>query len=134
MNREIEFRVWDKIANEMLDLSSKPNVKNYRFHEYYYDLRLIAIDSINELSTDKNFGLMQFTGLLDKNGKKIFENDILKIYYQNNQKSYLKEVKWLNDAFNKGRWDALDNCVYTSCEVVGNIFENPELLAEINNN
>jgi hypothetical protein len=71
---------------------------------------------------------MQFTGLLDKNGKEIFESDVLKIYYEGNQKSYLKKVKWLNDAINKGRWDALDNCAFTSCEVVGNIYENPELL------
>jgi hypothetical protein len=109
MQREIEFRAWDK-ENKVMEIFGLPHNPEIFFK---YDL---------------NTDLMQFTGLLDKNGKKIFEGDILKIYYQNNQKSYLKEVKWLNDISNKGRWDALDNCAYTSCEVVGNIFENPELL------
>jgi uncharacterized phage protein (TIGR01671 family) len=119
MQREIKFRAWDKKTKSMIlevweiGFGDRNNPETW----------LVGDDS----HTD-NFELMQFTGLLDKNGKKIFENDILKIYYQNNQKSYLKEVKWLNDISNKGRWDALDNCAYTSCEVVGNIFENPELL------
>ncbi|MEI7578569.1 MAG: YopX family protein [bacterium] len=133
MQREIEFRAFDKETGKMHYLINKP------YDEKTVDDELIVqIDSTGATGYTKNkyIGncLMQSTGLLDKNGKKIFEGDILKIYYQNNQKSYLKKVKWLNDISNKGRWDALDNCAYTSCEVVGNIFENPELLAEINNN
>ena len=73
---------------------------------------------------------MQYTGLKDKNRNEIYEGDVLKIYYEGNQRSYLKEVKWLNDRINKGRWDALDNCVFTSCEVIGNIYENPKLLED----
>jgi hypothetical protein len=119
MQREIKFRAWDNKQKLMLENVSVGTVR-------------IWSKNIEAISADCIF--MQFTGLLDKNGKKIFENDILKIYYEGNQRSYLKEVKWLNDAINKGRWDALDNCAFTSCEVVGNIFENPELLAEIINN
>jgi uncharacterized phage protein (TIGR01671 family) len=123
MQREIEFRVWDKIANEMLDLSSKPTGKNYRFYQYYYDLRLIGIDLIDELSTDKNFGLMQFTGLLDKNGKKIFEGDLLKA------KSLVVEVFYDKGAFYFCRdLPILLNAMNQELRIVGNIFENPELL------
>jgi hypothetical protein len=123
MSKEIKFKyIWSNPAktnfvtaiftldeieagNQFMVLENEPLLKDYR---------LIA--------------RVQFTGLHDKNGKEIFESDILKIYYEGNQRYYLKEVKWLNDAINKGRWDALDNCAYTSCEVIGNIFENPELL------
>jgi hypothetical protein len=113
MQREIEFRFWSKDRSEMSSGFCLQEMGNEQLQ-----------DELNKGELE----IMQFTGLLDKNGKKIFESDILKIYYEGNQRSYLKEVKWLNDAINKGRWDALDNCVYTSCEVVGNIFENPELL------
>jgi len=122
MNREIKFRAWDKRKQKMVNVHGLTGLEKDDSDPLKY------ITSSEGVIEWKDIILLQFTGLLDKNCKKIFENDILKIYYQNNQKSYLKEVKWLNDAFNKGRWDALDNCVYTSCEVVGNIFENPELL------
>jgi uncharacterized phage protein (TIGR01671 family) len=122
MKREIEFRAWDKKAGEMFEV-----------HELYFvdnsnTFGKGILDEHNDFHPMDEIKLLQSTGLLDKNGKKIFEGYILKIYYEGNQRSYLKEVKWLNDAINKGRWDALDTCVYTSCEVVGNIFENPELL------
>jgi uncharacterized phage protein (TIGR01671 family) len=134
-----EFKAWNPENRQMLYNVAVQDGKHVTPEQTlgsdYWDAVLVPNNNI----------VIQFTGFLDKNGKKIFENDILKIYYQNNQKSYLKEVKWLNDSnkglndlSNKGRWDALDdaldNYAYTSCEVVGNIFENPELLAEINNN
>ena len=129
MSREIKFRAWDNYSKSFIQDNEYLiglDGKFYRMDFYsgianYEDGSLIW----NEL---QNITLSQFTGLLDKNGKEIFESDILKIYYEGNQRYYLKEVKWLNDAINKGRWDALDNCAYTSCEVIGNIYQNPELL------
>jgi len=121
MQREIEFRAWDIQEQRMIQSYAHKGTNG----------RLYIVSQADDA---ERIELMQFTGLLDKNGKKIFEGDVLKIYFEGNGRSYLKEVKWLNDAINKGRWDALDNCAFTSCEVVGNIFENPELLAEINNN
>jgi uncharacterized phage protein (TIGR01671 family) len=117
-----EFRAWNPENRRMLYNVAVQDGKHVTPEQTlgsdYWDAVLVPNNNI----------VIQFTGLLDKNGKKIFEGDILKIYFEGNGRSYLKEVKWLNDAINKGRWDALDNCVYTSCEVVGNIFENPELL------
>ena len=68
--------------------------------------------------------ICQFTGLCDKNGKKIWENDILKyewgeekidvVEYQPPIFTYSKSMRW---SLNKD-------------EVIGNIFDNPELLQE----
>ena len=112
MSREIKFRDFE------------PELKKMR----YFNLEQFDREEHNSYGN-----IMQYTGLLDKNDKEIFDGDVLKIYYEGNQRSYLKKVKWLNDRINKGRWDALDNCVFTSCEVVGNIYENFELITEVKN-
>ena len=71
--------------------------------------------------------LMQYTGLKDKNGKEIYEGDIL-----SNEDSYLK----FTVEFDLGRFVAIDNkrcdiydlkVIASQCEVIGNIYENPEL-------
>lgn len=69
--------------------------------------------------------LCQFTELCDKNGKKIWENDILR--YEWDGKTRIDIVKYQPPIFtysNSMRW-SLDQD-----EVIGNIFDNPELLQE----
>ena len=67
--------------------------------------------------------IMQFTGLLDKNGREIYEGDVLKfhdrstdqVFYDQGTVQFTMQNRWL--------WP------YTSgSEVIGNIYENPELL------
>jgi len=80
----------------------------------------------------------QYTGLTDKNGKKIFEGDILKFYGEDgDEESYTKyEVIWLENG-----WHAQDvhrlymadtlsplSWVKEHFEVIGNIYDNSELL------
>lgn len=69
----------------------------------------------------------QFTGLTDKNGTKIFEGDILKSNYDN----ILFEIKWRNPMFILSDKNGITrgiNYPLTSFEIIGNIYDNPELL------
>lgn len=75
----------------------------------------------------------QYTGFVDKKGKKIFEGDIVSIY---NSKAFLFAVEWNNQYVLKcttnGVSDNILNVIESSedVEVVGNIYDNPELIKD----
>lgn len=73
---------------------------------------------------DPKWHLMQFTGLLDSEGKEIYEGDILKRYYKNKdtEEWIYREVK-----ISKYGWN-LEDFAVSICTIVGNIYENNELL------
>lgn len=150
MNREIKFRVWDRALNKMI---TKENVKGlldtvntgdcdtdytYSRDEWYpaYDI-LIIFDYFEEIqyryiedTSTKRFELMQYTELHDKNGKEIYEGDIVKIKYRDED---IGKVIYEHNGFsidvtnmnkNYGRVSFVNNFI----EVIGNICDNPELL------
>ena len=87
---------------------------------------------------DPDIVLMQYTGLKDKNGVEIYEGDVVK--YQKTfpnsgnpiTKIYQYEIKWYEDLDIYGGSDLLNGVgfrnVHSNLEVIGNIYENPELL------
>ena len=82
--------------------------------------------------------LMQYTGLKDKNGVEIYEGDIIKIEkcFTNGVdklSDHIGEIKYLNCRFMATDEYLNSLCPYTyknQIEVIGNIYENPELLRE----
>lgn len=114
MKREIKFRAWDEKLTQM----------------FYVDI--YEYMSWNEISQDEAISynarknsLMQYTGLKDENGKEIYEGDIIKSTW--NGRKYV--VKW-NEA--EGEWGFCSDCntdtKYKGTNVIGNIYENPELI------
>jgi uncharacterized phage protein (TIGR01671 family) len=71
----------------------------------------------------------QFTGLLDKNGKKIFEGDILNYGSEINDIIKYEKEDWCEDGFHTGYLLFLTADQY---EIIGNIYDNPELIEEDN--
>ena len=74
--------------------------------------------------------LCQYTGLVDKNGKKIWENDIVR-----NEKGDIGVVQWFEEHAAFMIWNKTKNCVcylaendFSKIEVIGNIFDNADLL------
>lgn len=128
--RTIKFRAWDKTDKIMFDA---PN------HPVTLDGRLLSND--NNDVTD-NYELMQFTGLFDKNGKEIYEGDIISVPWGFNSDYHFPQmnviVKWDDDKGNPIAGFIIEpinkaitvwqDFTWRDTEIIGNIYENPELL------
>lgn len=117
--REIKFRVWNTETNKMIT-----NVKEMGVFALQ---SIYNIDEFLVIPTNEKYPLMQYTGLKDKNGVEIYEGDICK---HNND---IAKIIFWEGAFIFRKYCmheyALTNfaCCRTF-EVIGNIYENKELL------
>jgi len=140
MNREIKFRAWDEDGRQMMTVHTWSNptlvVLDYRNMENPYFNKMACPQREIKNWKEKNIVLMQYTGLKDKNGKEIYEGDILGV--KTKAIPYLI-VKWDNDKSrfmthghnfsNKTNFrESMQKTKARKFEVIGNIYENPELL------
>ncbi|PFR66486.1 hypothetical protein COK29_26660 [Bacillus cereus] len=73
------------------------------------------------------YNIMQYTELLDKNGKEIYEGDIISYHDKVFESKGTAAVRFIDGGFGTGDWWLRD---IGECEVIGNIYENPELIEE----
>ncbi len=136
--REVKFRAWDNENQEMLD------VQELNFEDCFYGGEMtVRTTMYSDYFDIKEMPIMQYTGLKDKNEKEIYEGDIIDFSYDmfvGNFDTFIAKGKIV---FEEGAFyvDCLENertikgecyLLYTinidDVEVIGNIYENKELL------
>jgi uncharacterized phage protein (TIGR01671 family) len=141
MEREIKFRAWDNGAKKWLLGYEYPNLGGFSL---FGEIMLMSEWSqilnayiLNREAYNHNEGdliVMQFTGLKDKNGKEVFEGDILQ--WTSSNPFSIGEIRKVKVEYVEARfWCTGTIGVYLAellsaekCEVIGNIYENPEYL------
>lgn len=139
MSRKIKFRAWIEKGCE----SKMGEVTSINLDEVY--INYIVCNEQNEieiigLAYFDEYVLLQYTGLKDKNGKEIYEGDILKYNFPyDGRLKHTSPVTYLETQASFGVIDFYGNNIplydipANNCfEIIGNIYENPEFLEEKN--
>ena len=120
--RDIKFRVWDNDLEIMF--YSDTDI----FITFSDDGICIGYEIDDEID---DYDLMQYTGVKDKNGREIYEGDIVE-YKNEYHVIEWDDCKFMAKGFYCSSQDTPDDFfsefAYTNCKVIGNIYENSELL------
>jgi uncharacterized phage protein (TIGR01671 family) len=143
MNREIKFRAWDTEEEEMYYSDKEYDDHFFEFVKGKPTLLAVRPPEPNSMFSldppepycDEYSDVMEFTGHKDKNGKEIWEGDIVKYcHYTDCDTNKLRvwkiaKIVWGNFRFKLEPPTAME-ALYISkmYEVIGNIYENPELM------
>lgn len=130
--RVIKFRAWDSENRQMLD------VQELNFEDCFYGGGMqIKTTMYNDYFDYREMPLMQYTGLKDKNGKEIYEGDVVKIIISCKGDYITAEIKYseeytqyiiVNTNNITHEAEGLGDYHIENLEVIGNIYDNPKLL------
>lgn len=148
--REIKFRAWDKEREKMFYFGDP-------IYDSEYDWLAFRQPNRDTMFYEGVDTLMQYTGLKDKNGKEIYEGDIVRLYtgevcgvvfpvgggfvvdwYDKNKKAGFRKPLYNEIYFDgpsvsftpDGAIEGEDYYTERKAEIIGNIYENPEMLGE----
>lgn len=121
--REIKFRAWDKENEKMMKVSS-----------LHLENKEISVKENGTFRLFRMQDLMQYTGLNDKNGKEIYENDLISCNKHKNIVVFFEggcfKVKYLRNSTTTITCTLNSFLEKYKCKISGNIYEHPELLEE----
>jgi hypothetical protein len=113
MNRAIKFRAWDNTLKQWSRAFDMDNAG---------EVYPAATPHQGEIV------IMQYTGLEDRHGREIYEGDIVLRHKVNGASSRKFRIKWIPREAGFDQLRSMDGKQTKSLEVIGNIYENPELL------
>lgn len=125
--REIKFRVWDEDNNELVyEVGITPEGIPYTIPDY--------AENSDQFNYYPSCHKMQYTGVKDKNGTEIYDEDIVKYTERNLENAFggkgepqeekKRIVRWFMDGW------VIPKGFVKDIEVIGNCYENPELVED----
>ncbi len=132
MNRPIKFRAWvdttgfkkEKKWEMLIPCEIRFSLSDGRPPSIYVAYERADGEYKTEHFRGEDVTLMQFTGLLDKNGKEIFESDRIRFRVGGSASSEMEDVvEWFDYYWGAGKTFGLGSL--SDIEVIGNIYENP---------